>query len=90
MARNTRNTRVFRRLYSPLKHAIMASKESVGAVSNTAKSVTCDGLSGLNRIGSSVTRHANMAVDDLLGKRKSRKTRRGKRRGTRKSKKGGH
>jgi hypothetical protein len=77
MARQTRKTKVFRRLYSPLKHAIMAGKESVGAVANTAKSVSCDGLSGLNRIGSSVTTHANMAVNDLLGKRNTRR-RRGK------------
>lgn len=81
MAIKTRKTRVFQRLYSPLKHAILAGKESVGAVTNTAKYVSCDSLSGLNRIGSSVTRHANMAVDDLLGKRRGRKTRRGTRKG---------
>lgn len=85
MVRNTRKTKVFRRLYSPLKHAIMAGKESVSAVTNTAKYVSCDSLSGLNRIGSSVTRHANMAVNDLLGKR-GRRTRRGKRRATRRGK----
>lgn len=82
MARNTRKTRVFTRLYSPVKHAIMASKESVGAVTNTAKYVACDGLSGLNRIGSSVTTHANMAVNDLLGRRRTRRYRaKGTRRG---------
>jgi hypothetical protein len=68
-------TTVFRRFYSPLKHAVMASKESVSAVTNTAKHVTCEGLTGLDKIGSSVTRHANMAVNDLLGKRSKRKTR---------------
>lgn len=83
MAKQTRKTRIFRRLYSPLKHAIMAGKESVGAVTNTAKYVTCDGLSGLNRIGSSVTTHANMAVNDLLGRRT---TRRRRNKGTRKGK----
>jgi hypothetical protein len=72
MARQTRKTSVFRRVYSPLKHAIMAGKESVSAVTNTAKYVSCDTLSGLDRIGSSVSRHANMAVDDLLGKRKGK------------------
>jgi hypothetical protein len=72
MARKTRKTAVFRRLYSPIKHAIMAGKESVGAVANTAKGVACEGLSGLNRVGSSVTTHANMAVNDLLGKRTRR------------------
>ena len=75
MPKHTRKTNVFRRLYSPIKHAIMASKDTVGAVTNTAKDVTCDGLSGLDKIGSSVTTHANMAVNDLIGRR-TRKTRR--------------
>jgi hypothetical protein len=81
MARQTRKAGVFKRLYSPIKHAILASKESVGAVANTAKYVACDGLSGLDRIGSSVTTHANMAVNDLLGKRKTRRRGKGTRRG---------
>ncbi len=79
MARNTRKTKMFTRLYSPIKHAVMASKESVSAVTNTAKHVTCEGLTGLDKIGTSVTKHANMAVNDLLGKRgrkgKSRRSR---------------
>lgn len=81
MARHTRKNGVFKRLYSPLKHAIMASKETVGAITNTTKNVACDGLSGLDKIGSSVTTHANMAVHDLLGKRSTRRrksTRRGR------------
>lgn len=84
--RGTRKTGIFGRLYSPVKHAIMAGKDSIGAVTNTAKGVACTGLSGLDRIGTSVTSHANMAVGDLLGKRG--KTRRG-RKGTRKARKGG-
>jgi hypothetical protein len=85
MANKTRKTTVFRRVYSPIKHAVMAGKESVSAVTNTAKYVTCDTLSGLDRIGSSVSRHANMAVNDLLGRR-NRKSRRSR---TRKGKKSG-
>lgn len=85
MARQTRKTTVFRRVYSPVKHAIMAGKESVSAVTNTAKYVTCDTLSGLDRIGSSVSRHANMAANDLLGRR--RKTRRSQTRKRKHSKK---
>ena len=73
MVRQTRKTNVFRRLYSPIKHTIMASKDAVSAVTNTAKKVSCDSLSGLDKVGSSVTRHANMAVNDLLGKRKTRR-----------------
>lgn len=85
MARQTRKTTLFRRVYSPVKHAIMAGKESVSAVTNTAKYVSCDTLSGLDRIGSSVSRHANMAANDLLGRR--RKTRRSQTRKRKYSKK---
>ncbi len=81
----TRKSTVFRRLYSPIKHTIMASKGVVSAVTNTTKGVACEGLTGLNRIGSSVTTHANMAVNDLLGK----KNRRSHRHKTRKYKKAG-
>ncbi len=76
MAHQTSKTNIFRRLYSPVKHAIRASKNSVGAITNTAKGVACEGLTGLNRIGSAVSGHANMAVNDLLGKRKTRKHKR--------------
>lgn len=78
MARYTRKRGVFRRLYSPISHAIMASKESIGAITNTARDVACDGLTGLDKIGKSVTTHANMAVEDILGKRKRRSTRKSK------------
>jgi hypothetical protein len=63
--RMARKTRVIRRSYSPIKHAVMASTTAV-------KGVACESLSGLNRIGSSLTTHANMAVNDLLGKRTRR------------------
>jgi hypothetical protein len=86
MAGKTRKTNFFKRVYSPVKHAIMASKETVGALTNTTRGVACSGLSGLNRIGSSVATHANMAANDLLGRRTrrhKRNTRRGKKAGRR-------
>lgn len=63
---------LFTRLYSPIGHLFMASKESVGAVTNTAKGVAGQGLSGLNKIGRSVTGHANQAVRNVFS-RKNRK-----------------
>jgi chromosomal replication initiation ATPase DnaA len=76
MTRKTRKTTIFRRLYSPIKHTLLAGKETVSAVTNTAKHVTCEGLTGLDKVGRSVTRHANMAVNDLLGKRRTRRIQR--------------
>ncbi len=81
MAGKTRKTNFFKRVYSPVKHAIMASKETVGAITNTTRSVACSGLSGLDRIGSSVATHANMAANDLLGRRRTRRHKRNTRRG---------
>jgi hypothetical protein len=82
-----RSNGIFSRLYSPIGHLLSAGKESVGAVTNTAKGVVGEGIHGLDKIGRSVTRHANMAVKDVLrrkrkggGTRKSRKSRRNTRR----------
>jgi len=57
MATKTRKGRVFR----PIQRAVMASTKSASA---------CKHLSGLNRIGSSLTTHANMNANTLLGKHK--------------------
>lgn len=70
---------IFSRLYSPIGHLLSAGKESVGAVTNTAKGVVGEGIHGLDKIGRSVSKHANMAVKDVFtrkgGKRKARGTR---------------
>ncbi len=83
--RGTRRSRgIFSRLYAPIGHLLSAGKESVGAVTNTAKGVVGEGIHGLDKIGRSVTKHANMAVKDVFtrkgGKRKTRKSRRNTRR----------
>jgi hypothetical protein len=85
--RGTRKTSrgVFSRLYSPVGHLLAAGKESVSAVTNTAKGVVGEGITGLNKIGRSVTTHANMAVKDVLKSRKGGKRRATK--GSRKSRK---
>ena len=80
--RGTRRSRgIFSRLYSPISHLLSAGKESVGAVTNTAKGVVGEGVHGLDKIGRSVTKHANMAVKDVFTRKG------GKRRGSRKSRK---
>ena len=88
MARRNRSSKrgLFTRLYSPIGHLLSASKESVGAVTNTAKGVVGQGLGGLNKIGRSVTSHANMAVRDLVSRKNRRSsTRRNRRSSTRKN-----
>jgi len=99
MVRRTRKaTGLFRRLWSPFGHALMAGTESVGAVTNTAKGVVGVGAKGVNRVGKSITGHFNAAVSDLVRRRaqaggKTRKGRKGRkstrrgRKATRKSRK---
>ena len=85
--RGTRRSRgIFSRLYAPIGHLLSAGKESVGAVTNTAKGVVGEGIHGLDKIGRSVTKHANMAVKDVFT-RKRRGGGKRKARGTRKSRK---
>jgi hypothetical protein len=91
MARRSTRRGLFGTLYSPISHTLRAARSSVNAVANTSKGVVGVGLRGLNRIGHSVTNHANMAVGNVLGKRGlrlmsrrgNRKTRRGTRRNRR-------
>jgi hypothetical protein len=82
---------IFSRIYSPVGHLFSAGKESVGAVTNTAKGVVGEGIKGLDKIGRSVSTHANQAVRNVFtrkggkrraakGSRKSRKSRRTTRR----------
>jgi hypothetical protein len=102
MVRRTRKALgLFRRLWSPFGHALMAGTESVGAVTNTAKGVVGVGAKGVNRVGKSITGHFNAAVSDLVRRRaqaggKTRKGRKSTRRGrkatrkSRKNRKGGN
>lgn len=92
---STRKTGLLGRLYSPVGHLFSAGEESVGAVTNTAKGVVGTTFRGVNKIGRSVTGHANMAISELLtGKsrrnrknnaRKSRRANRKSRRNTRRA-----
>lgn len=65
---------VFSYVYRPVGHLIQAADSTVGAITNTTRNVVRSGLKGVNRVGRSVTGHANAAVSGLLRfKRKDRK-----------------
>ncbi len=90
--RNTRRSGggLFSTIYSPVSHLLQATGNAAGTVTNTTRNVVKRGLGGVNRIGKSVTGHANAAVRNLVsrkrrgGARKSRKGRKGSRKGNRK------
>ena len=86
MARGNTRKGIFSRIYGPVDHLLKAGRESVGAVTNTAKGVIGVTFNGVNKVGRSVTGHANMAVSGLLTG-KSRKNRKGGKRNTRKNRK---
>ena len=66
---------LFSTVYSPVGHLVQAAEESVGAVTNTTRNILKSGLRGVNRIGRSVTGHANSAIRSVVSG-KSRKNRR--------------
>jgi hypothetical protein len=77
-SRKNRRTRrgggLFGKVYSPVSHLLMATENAVGTVTGTVNSVAKSGLRGVNRIGKSVTGHANAAVRNLVSrKRKNRR-----------------
>lgn len=61
---------LFSTIYSPVGHLLAASGETVGTVTNTTRNVVKRGLSGLNRVGRSVTGHANAAVRNLVSRKR--------------------
>jgi hypothetical protein len=66
------------KLYSPVSHLLQAANNTVGIVTGTVNTVAKSGIRGVNRIGKSVTGHANSAVVNLIS-RKRRNTRRNRR-----------
>jgi hypothetical protein len=90
--RNRKNRGLASTLYSPFHHLAMAGEEAVGAVTNTVKGVARTGIRGVNRIGRSVTGHANSAIRNVVsrkrrGGRRSRRSRRTSRKNRRSSRK---
>jgi hypothetical protein len=73
--RNTRRNNMmggglFGKVYSPVGHALAFADEAVGTVTNTVGSVAKTGIRGVNRIGRSVTGHANAAVRNVFSRKR--------------------
>ena len=63
---------VISRVYSPLHHLFSATGETVGVVTNTARNIVKRSIKAVNNVGSSFTKHANMTIKNVTGKRKNR------------------
>jgi hypothetical protein len=91
-ASTRKNRGLVSKVYSPIHHAFMAGEEAVAAVTNTARNVVSTGIRGVDKIGRSVTGHADAAVRNVFSRRRSggarRKSRKASRKGRKASRKG--
>jgi hypothetical protein len=70
MTRRGGATGFFSKVYSPISHLLGATENAVGTVTGTVNSVAKTGIRGVDRIGKSVTGHANMAVRNLVSRKR--------------------
>jgi len=68
----------------------MAAENSVSALANGASGITRTGLGTVNKVGKSITGHADKAVKNIVSRKRrgGRKGRKGSRKGSRKGRKG--
>ena len=90
-ASTRKNSGLVSKVYSPVHHAFMAGEEAVAAVTNTARNVVSTGIRGVDKIGRSVTGHADAAVRNVFSRKRSggasRKASRKNRKASRKNRK---
>lgn len=61
--------RLTRRVWAPVGHTINATGETVGAVVGTAANIVKRGLKGARSLGNIWTRHANMAIKNVVSRK---------------------
>lgn len=68
---------LFGYLYNPIHQTIGVANNITNATTSTVRNIVRNGLKGVNKVGSNVTRRANSIVNGLiLRKSKSRRSRR--------------
>lgn len=91
MARHTktRRSKLFRKIYSPLHHALMATRNVSRGLFSASGAIVNKGLKVVDNTGSAIARHANMAVRNVTSRkgRKNRQNSRKNRKSTRKNRK---
>lgn len=61
--------RLTRRVWAPVGHTINATGETVGEVVGTAGNIVKRGLKGARSLGNIWTRHANMAIKNVVSRK---------------------
>jgi hypothetical protein len=79
MARHTKTRRskskLFRKIYSPLHHALMATRNVSRGLFRASGVIVNKGLQVVDNTGSAIARHANMAVRNVTSRKNTRKNR---------------
>jgi hypothetical protein len=73
--RNIKSKRFFSRLYSPVHHLLSATRNISSNILRRSGKIVDTGIGAVNSAGTSVTKHANMAVRNLTSRRSTRKNR---------------
>ena len=83
--RSTRSKRFFSRLYSPVHHLLSATRNITSNLVRRSGKIVNTGIGAVDAAGTSVVKHANMAVRNITGRR--RKNSHKHRKSTRKNRK---
>lgn len=75
-----RTRKLFSRVYAPVHHLIAATRNVGRSIFSRSGRIVDQGLGAVNNVGSSVTKHANMAIRNVTRRRASRKHRKNTRR----------
>lgn len=73
---------LFKRIWSPFSHMMMATEESTQGLGSSAGKIVKEGIGAVRKVGDSFARHSNNAVRNLTSRRGGR---RGSRKATRKA-----
>ena len=77
--RSRSNLGLFGRVYSPVNHLFQAAENGVNSLTRGTGKIVHTGLNSVNRVGKSLSMHADKAVRSVVSG-KSRKNRKGKNR----------
>jgi hypothetical protein len=74
--KGTRKSGIFGKVYSPIRHLLMATRNVSKSVFRRSGRVVDNGLGLVQNVGTAATKHANMTVKNITKSRKNRRSNR--------------
>jgi hypothetical protein len=71
--RKANRTGIFGKVYSPIRHLLMATRDVSKSVFRRSGRVVDNGLGLVQDVGTAATKHANMTVKNITKSRKNRR-----------------